>query len=151
MCNLVGSVLQTFPCFGSLSRSVVNDAAGARTHVAGLITGGTVLLTILLLLPLFAYLPQVALAAIIGTPITTNSTHQLPVNAALGLLEVSDIIYLWKVRARKELVLLFVTFIVTLIFGVELGIGLAIIMSLLIVIKQGVMPHIGTVTSINFK
>jgi hypothetical protein len=100
MCNLVGSVLQTFPCFGSLSRSVVNDAAGARTHVAGLITGGTVLLTILLLLPLFAYLPQVALAAIIGT--FSHCKYHSPVASKCCIRIAGGIRYYLPVESESE-------------------------------------------------
>jgi len=61
----------------------------------------------------------------------------------LGLFEIEDILFYWKIRALKELVLLSLTFLITLIVNVEMGISVSITVSLLMVIKQSVMPHIG--------
>lgn len=63
-------------------------------------------MAILFMGPLFYYLPKVVLASII-------------IVAATGLLELDDVFFLWRVQAFKNLLLLIVTFVLTMIFGVE--------------------------------
>jgi MFS superfamily sulfate permease-like transporter len=52
-----------------MSSTATGEAAGNRTQVASLVTAGGMLLTIVLLAPLFRDLPQVVLAAIIITSV----------------------------------------------------------------------------------
>merc|ERR1719242_2568182 len=63
--NFVGSAFSCYPVTGSFSRSAVNDATGAKTQLAGLVTSAIMFLTLLVLTPLFYYLPKFALAAIV--------------------------------------------------------------------------------------
>jgi MFS superfamily sulfate permease-like transporter len=63
--NLVASFFQSFPAFGSLPRSFVNHAAGARSPLSSFISAIIVALIILFLLPVFAFLPKVVMASVI--------------------------------------------------------------------------------------
>ena len=65
MANMGAGVFQGMPVSTSLSASSLNESAGARTPVASLITGGLVLLTLIVLAPLFSKLPKPVLAAVI--------------------------------------------------------------------------------------
>jgi sulfate permease, SulP family len=65
MANMGAGVFQGMPVSTSLSASSLNESAGARTPVASLITGGLVLLTLVVLAPLFSKLPKPVLAAVI--------------------------------------------------------------------------------------
>ena len=65
MANMGAGVLQGMPVSTSLSASSLNESAGARTPVASLITGALVLLTLIVLAPLFSQLPKPVLAAVI--------------------------------------------------------------------------------------
>ncbi len=65
MANVSAGVFQGMPVSTSLSASSLNESAGARTPVASLITGGLVLLTLIVLAPLFSHLPKAVLAAVI--------------------------------------------------------------------------------------
>jgi sulfate permease, SulP family len=53
------------PVSTSLSASSLNESAGARTPVASLVTGALVILTLVVLAPLFSDLPKAVLAAVI--------------------------------------------------------------------------------------
>ena len=53
------------PVSTSLSASSLNESAGARTPLASLVTGALVLLTLLVLAPVFSELPKPVLAALI--------------------------------------------------------------------------------------
>ena len=63
--NIVGSFFQTYPATGGLSRTAVNNQVGANTPLAALISGMIVGFTLLFLTPVFYYLPQAVVAAII--------------------------------------------------------------------------------------
>jgi len=126
--NLISSFFQSYPAFGSLPRSRVNDLAGARTQMAGIITSFLVLIIILTIAEVFYFLPKVMMAAII-------------ISAVINLLEFEDIIFLYRVHAYKEIALLIAIFLVTLILGSEVGILVAILLSLLLVVKKTTVPH----------
>ena len=53
------------PVSTSLSASSLNESSGARTPMASLATGALVILTLLVLAPLFSDLPKAVLAALI--------------------------------------------------------------------------------------
>jgi sulfate permease, SulP family len=65
MANVGAGVVQGMPVSTSLSASSLNESSGARTPLASLITGALVLLTLLVLAPLFSELPKPVLAAVI--------------------------------------------------------------------------------------
>ncbi|KAI8840684.1 sulfate transporter family-domain-containing protein [Chytriomyces cf. hyalinus JEL632] len=121
--NIVGSLFGGWPAFGSLGRSAVNDAAGAKTQLAGLVTGGVVLVTMLYLLPLFYYLPKAVCSSII-------------VVAAMKLIEWHDIEFILRVRAWNDLGLLLLTFGTTMFVSIEVGTLISVGTSLLLVVKH---------------
>src|SRR3954449_4861760 len=65
LANAGAGVFQGMPVSTSLSASSLNEAAGARTQLSSLITGGLVIATLLVLAPLFSQLPKAVLGAVI--------------------------------------------------------------------------------------
>jgi sulfate permease, SulP family len=65
MANMGAGVLQGMPVSTSLSASSLNESAGAKTPVASLVTGALVILTLIVLAPLFSDLPKPVLGAVI--------------------------------------------------------------------------------------
>ena len=65
LANTGAGLFQGMPVSTSLSASALNDRSGARTGLASLTSGVTVLLTLLVLAPLFSALPKPVLAALI--------------------------------------------------------------------------------------
>jgi SulP family sulfate permease len=126
--NIVGSFFQSYPTTGGFSRTAVNDLSGAKTGVAALISALIVGLTLLFLTPLFYYLPNAILAAIIMV-------------AVFGLIEIKYPIRLYKNR-KDEFVLLIVTFIITLTIGIKEGILLGVLISLLLLLYRTSKPHV---------
>ncbi len=125
--NVASGLFGGYPVTGGFSRTAVNDTAGARTPLASLITAGIVLATIAFLTPLFASLPNAALGAII-------------IMAVIGLVDVAEMRHIAKVK-RTDLIGLSVAFFATLILGIELGIVVAIVASMLVVFARMSMPH----------
>lgn len=125
--NIVGSLFQSYPTTGGFSRTAVNDQAGANTGLAAIISSAVVGLTLLFLTPLFYYLPNAILAAIIMV-------------AVFGLIDLRYPVELWNNR-KDEFVLLLATFLLTLMLGIKEGILLGVLFSLLLLVYRISMPH----------
>lgn len=63
--NIFGPFFGAYPATGSFSRTAIKAKAGVRTPLAGLITGAVVILAIYVLPPVFFYIPNASLAAVI--------------------------------------------------------------------------------------
>jgi SulP family sulfate permease len=125
--NLGGAFFQSFPTTGGFSRTAVNDQAGAATTIASVISAFLIGVTVLFLTPLFYYLPSAVLAAIIMV-------------AVAGLFDYKEMAYLWRTD-KRDLAMLAVTFIATLTLGIEEGIAIGVIISLVLVIYSSTKPH----------
>ncbi|MGI9598479.1 MAG: SulP family inorganic anion transporter, partial [Acidimicrobiales bacterium] len=125
--NVAAGLFGAYPVTGGFSRTAVNDTAGARTPLASLITAGIVVATIAFLTPLFTSLPNAALGAII-------------IMAVIGLVDVAEMRHIAKVK-RSDLIGLSVAFAATLILGIEIGIVVAVVASMLVVFARMSMPH----------
>lgn len=65
LANLTGSFFQCIPGSGSLTRSAINQQAGAVSQWSGVIAAAAVAATVLLFAPLAYYIPRTALAGIL--------------------------------------------------------------------------------------
>jgi SulP family sulfate permease len=65
LANLTGSFFHCYPGSGSLTRSTINQQAGALTQWSGVITAVAVAATMLLFAPAARYIPRAALAGIL--------------------------------------------------------------------------------------
>lgn len=63
--NLIGTFFNAYPATGSFSRSALKAKCGVRTPLAGIFTGGVVLLALYCLTEAFFYIPKATLSAII--------------------------------------------------------------------------------------
>lgn len=126
--NIIGSLFQSYPTTGGFSRTAVNEQAGAKTGVSPIISAVIVGLTLLFLTPLFYYLPNAVLGAIIMV-------------AVFGLIDFKYPLQLKKNR-KDEFLLLIVTFLMTLIIGIKEGILLGVLISLLLLVYRTSLPHI---------
>jgi len=132
--NIGGSLFQAFPTVGGFSRTAINDQSGANTGLASIFSALMITLTLLFLTPIFYYLPKAILAAVI-------------IVAVFGLIDIKEAKYLWN-SDRNDFWLLVITFVATLILGIEGGILLGVILSLAMVIYQSSRPHIAELAKI---
>ncbi|RDX79267.1 putative sulfate transporter 3.4 [Mucuna pruriens] len=112
---------------GSFSRSAVNFNAGAQTAVSNIIMASAVLVTLLFLMPLFYYTPNVVLAAIIIT-------------AVVGLIDYQAAYKLWKVDKLDFLACL-CSFFGVLFISVPLGLGIAVAISVFKILLHVSRPN----------
>jgi len=127
--NICGSFFSAYPATGSFSRSAVNHESGAKTGLSGIIMGIIIGGALLFMTPLFTDIPQCALAAIV-------------ISAVTGLVDYEEAIFLWAID-KKDFFLWAITFITTLVFGIEIGVLVGVAFSLAFVIHESANPHIG--------
>ena len=63
--NVLGALVGSFPVNASFGRTAVNAAAGVRSPLSGVFTGGCVLLALAFLTESCAFIPVAALSAVI--------------------------------------------------------------------------------------
>lgn len=137
--NMAGSFFKAYPSTSSFSRSAINQESGATTGMSSLISVIVVVLTLLFLTPIFYHLPKTVLAAII-------------IVAVFGLINIREAKQLWKSN-NLDFWLLLVTFLSTIIFGIEYGIIAGVGLSLIILIFRTSRPYVtelGKVPESNF-
>jgi sulfate permease, SulP family len=128
MANVAAAVTGGYPVTGGFSRSVVNFTAGANTPLASIITAALIALTVVFLTPLFFFLPRAVLAAVI-------------VVAVASLIDTSTIRHIWHYN-KLDAASLIVTFVAVLELGVEAGIGVGVLASVLLYLWRTSRPHV---------
>ena len=130
LANVAGSLFGSYAVSGSFSRSMVNFTNGAVTGFASAVTSAAVLLTLLVLTPLFHHLPRATLAVII-------------VAAVLGLVRIQPVRRAWRV-SRTDALIAAVTFAATLALAPALhwGILIGVALSLLQYLRRTMRPHV---------
>lgn len=129
--NLGAAFTGGYPVTGGLSRSVVNFSANANTALASMITALVIALTVMFLTPLFYFLPQTSLAAIILV-------------AVANLLDFAMLKRLWAYN-RADAIAWIVSFGAVLATNVEQGILVGVAVSIVLHLWRTSRPHIAIV------
>ncbi len=129
--NVGAAFTGAYPVTGGLSRSVVNFTAGANTGLASMITAGIIALTVLFLTPLFFYLPNAVLAAIILVAVTS-------------LLDWKTFAHTWHYN-KADAISLIVTFFSVLFIGIEQGILVGAATAMALYLWKTSRPHVAVV------
>ncbi|KAH9746364.1 putative sulfate transporter 3.3 [Citrus sinensis] len=124
--NIVGSSTSCYITTGAFSRSAVNHNAGAKTAVSNVVMSVTVMVTLLFLMPLFQYTPNVVLGAIIVT-------------AVVGLIDVPAAHQIWKIDKFDFLVML-CAFLGVVFISVQEGLAIAVGISIFKILLQITRP-----------
>ena len=126
--NLGAAFFQAYPVAGGLSQSSVNDNAGARTPLALVFASVTIGLCLMYLTGMLRNLPNVVLAAIVLV-------------AVKGLINVGELRHVWRV-SRFEFSVSMVAFAAVLLLGILKGVIVAVLVSLLLIIRRAAHPHV---------
>ena len=125
--NILSGLFGGFLVVGSLSKTSVATAAGARSQVANLVAAALCFFTLILLTPLFRNMPRPALAAIV-------------IAAMLHLTKPKYFQDLFA-RSRESFATAMIVIAGELTLGVLEGIALGVVLSLLILIYRTSHPH----------
>ncbi|NPV61018.1 MAG: sulfate permease [Methanotrichaceae archaeon] len=120
--NLGAGMSQGFVVDGSMSRSSASDQAGVKSQMSSLILAAMVLVTILALTPLFHSLTEATLGAIV-------------IHAVWHLIDFSKLKRLYRVRF-DDFVAASVALLGVLVLGILPGLVLAVLLSLLLLLRR---------------
>ena len=126
--NLAAGLGRGFPVSGGMSQSLVNESAGARTPVSGLVAACIILVVALFFSALLRDLPQPVLAAII-------------LMAVVSLVKVSALQHLWRTD-KPEFFIALVALAGVLSSGLLRGVLIGAVISMLLLIRRAARPHV---------
>ncbi|MCW9044347.1 MAG: sulfate permease [Pseudopelagicola sp.] len=129
--NIASAISGGYPVTGGFARSVVNFDAGAETPAAGAFTAIGIALAALLLTPLLFFLPKATLAATI-------------IVAVLSLVDLSILKRTWR-YSRVDFSAVAATILLTLGFGVEVGVSSGVLISIGLFLYKTSRPHVAEV------
>lgn len=129
--NIAAAAAGGFPVTGGFSRTVVNHAAGAQSPLAGVVAAVAMFIVVGTMSGAFARLPICVLAATIIVPTS-------------GLVDIAGLRRTWR-YARADGFAFVLTAVGVLVAGVEAGIALGILLSLLAILWQASRPHIAII------
>jgi high affinity sulfate transporter 1 len=125
--NAAAGLFQGFPISSSASRTPVAEAAGAKTQLTGVVGAAAIAVLLVFAPSLLKDLPTAALAAVV-------------IAAAFSIFQYAGVRRLYRER-RSEFVLSILTFLGVVVFGVLIGMGVAVAVSLLDFIRRAWRPH----------
>ena len=129
--NLATAVSGGMSVAGGFSRTMVNFAAGARTQMAMLIAVFILGIAVMFFTDWFEFIPKAALAGVI-------------LLAILPLVKIGHILTTWQFDISDGIAEL-ITFLGVLIFGIEEGLTLGILITIFSFLRKTSRPHIAVV------
>ncbi|KAJ8431234.1 hypothetical protein Cgig2_020779 [Carnegiea gigantea] len=124
--NIVGSFTSCYVTTGPFSRTAVNYNAGCKTQMSNVVMAAIMMLTLLLLAPVFSYTPMVALSAII-------------MSAMFGLIEYEKAYHLFKVD-KFDFVICMVAFFGVTFIDMDIGLGLSVFLAIIRTLLYAARP-----------
>ena len=129
MSNVTSGLFQGIFDNGSLSKSPVNDEAGARSQISNLAQAAFIILTLMFLAPLFSALPEAVLGAIIIEAVV------------MGMMDVGEMKRIYKVKPFEFLAAL-AALLGVMTFGILQGVVIGVVLSIIWLVAVSALPRI---------
>jgi SulP family sulfate permease len=128
MANASAGLFQGMVVTGAVTRSSIVNAAGARTQGSGVVTALVVAPLLIFVPDAFADIPIAVLAGIV-------------IAAVLGFVKIGEARRLWRVK-RSDFWIMTLAFVSTVAFGLEFGVLITAVASLVLIIYRVTRPRI---------
>ena len=128
MTNILGSFIGAYPAAASFSRSSLMSQSGVRTCLVGVVTGSFVLLALVVITPLFSYIPNCVLAAVI-------------MMACWDLVDFRIVRSMWR-ENRSDVLPWMATLVVGLCAGIEYGLFVGISITFIFLLYPWYAQHV---------
>jgi sulfate permease, SulP family len=126
--NLLAALGRGFPVSGGMSQSLVNESAGARTPLSGLVAAVFTLIVLLFASGLLRNLPQPVLAAIV-------------LAAVMSLVDIHALQHIWRF-SRGEFFVAIAALVGVLGSGPVNGVLLGAAISIVLLLRQAARPRV---------
>ncbi len=121
--NLLSGLFGGIPATGAIARTTANVKNGGRTPVAGMVHAVVLCLILVLLMPYASMIPMPAIAAILFV-------------VAYHMSEWRHFVDLIRTAPKSDILILLVTFILTVVFDLVIAIEIGIILAALTFMKR---------------
>ena len=121
--NICSALFGGIPATGAIARTAANVKNGGRTPVAGMVHAVVLLVVLLVAMPLASYIPMPAIAAILFM-------------VAYNMSEWREFISIVKHSPKSDILVLVVTFILTIVFDLVVAICVGLVLSTLLFMKR---------------
>ena len=121
--NLAAPFFGGITATAAIARTAANVRAGAFSPLAAIIHAGVVLTAILLLSPLFSYLPMAALAGLL-------------LMVAWNMSEPQHVVHTLRIAPRGDVLVLLTCLVLTVLFDMVLAVGVGLLLAAGLFIKR---------------
>ncbi len=121
--NIASALFGGIPATGAIARTAANIKNGGRTPVAGMVHSIVVLLILVLLMPYASLIPMPTIAAILFV-------------VAYNMSGWRTIVNIIKSSPKSDILILFVTLVLTVVFDLVVAIGVGLVLAALLFMKQ---------------
>jgi SulP family sulfate permease len=121
--NITSALFGGIPATGAIARTVANIKNGGRTPIAGMVHAVTLLLILVVLMPYAALIPMPTIAAILFM-------------VAYNMSEWRKFVYLVKTAPKSDILVLVMTFVLTVVFDLVVAIEVNMVLASLLFMKR---------------
>lgn len=121
--NIVAGIFGGIPATGAIARTRANIKTGGRTPISAMVHSASILLATLLLLPLTHYIPMPTIGAILLV-------------VAFNMADWKRFVHILKTAANAEIIILLVTFVLTVVFNLMTAIAAGLILTAFLFLKE---------------
>ena len=121
--NIASALFGGIPATGAIARTAANIKNGGRTPVAGMVHSITLVIVLVLLMPYAGMIPMPTIAAILFI-------------VAYNLCQWRTFVRLVKTAPKSDIIVLFTTFILTVVFDLVVAIEIGMVLACLLFIKR---------------
>lgn len=121
--NIVSALFGGIPATGAIARTAANVKNGGRTPIAGMVHSVVLLLILVVLMPYAALIPMPTIAAILFM-------------VAYNMCGWKKFVYLCKTSPKSDIIVLVVTFVLTVVFDLVVAIEVGVLMSAVLFMKR---------------
>lgn len=121
--NIGSALFGGIPATGAIARTAANIKNGGRTHVAGMVHAIVLLLVLVVLMPYAALIPMPTIAAILFM-------------VAYNMCQWRTFVHLVKTAPKSDIIVLVLTFALTVIFDLVVAIEIGMILACLLLLRR---------------
>lgn len=121
--NMVAPFFGGIPATGAIARTATNFRSGARSPVAAVVHGLTVLFAVLVLAHLLGYLPMASLAALL-------------LLVAWNMSDVKHFVHTLRIAPRSDVAVLLICYGLTVLFDMVIGVAVGMVLAALLFMRR---------------
>lgn len=121
--NIASALFGGIPATGAIARTAANIKSGGRTPISGMVHSVVLLLILVIFMPYAALIPMPVIASILFI-------------VAYNMCQWRPFLHLLKTAGRSDVIVLILTFILTIVFDLVVAIETGVLMACLLFMKR---------------